>query len=121
RMRALMPFVGREEEIGVLDRRWRRSCNGEGQVVLLSGEAGIGKSRIVSAFLERLDGQPYTSLRYQCSPYHTNSALYPITKQLALAASIHSSDPPDRKLNKLETLLALSKRPTETTMPLIAP
>jgi class 3 adenylate cyclase/predicted ATPase len=121
RMRALTPFVRREEEIGVLDRRWRRSCSGEGQVVLLSGEAGIGKSRIVSAFMERLDGQPYTSLRYQCSPYHINSALYPIIEQLAFAASIHSSDPPDRKLDKLEALLALANRPTETTIPLIAP
>jgi class 3 adenylate cyclase/predicted ATPase len=121
RMRALTPFVGREEEIGVLDRRWRRSCSGEGQVVLLSGEAGIGKSRIVAAFMERLDGQPYTSLRYQCSPYHANSALYPIIEQLAFAASIRSSDPPNRKLDKLEALLALSDRPTETMMPLIAP
>src|SRR5258706_9973583 len=121
RIRSLTPLVGREEEVGVLDRRWRRSCSGEGQVVLLSGEAGIGKSRIISAFLERLDQQPYTSLRYQCSPYHANSALYPFIEQLAFAARIHPSDPPERKLDKLEALLNLSNRPTAETMPLIAP
>jgi class 3 adenylate cyclase/predicted ATPase len=121
RIQSLTPFVGREEEIGVLERRWRRSCGGEGQVVLLSGEAGIGKSRIISAFLERLDEQPYMSLRYQCSPYHTNSALYPVIEQLAFAARIQRSDPPDRKLDKLEAFLALSNRPVAATMPLIAP
>jgi class 3 adenylate cyclase len=121
RMRSLTRFVGREEEIDVLERRWRRVCNGEGQVALLSGEAGIGKSRIVAAFRERLGAQPHTWLRYQCSPYHTNSALYPVTEQLAFAARIQPSDDPGRKLDKLEELLALSGRPTAATVPLIAP
>lgn len=121
RMRSLTPFIGRDEEIAILERRWQRARRGEGQVVLLSGEAGIGKSRIVSAFRERLGAQSHTWLRYQCSPYYTNSALYPIVEQLALAARIEAGDDPARKLAKLEALLALSRRPTATAVPLIAP
>ena len=121
RMRSLTPFVGRDEEIDILERHWQRACRGEGQVVLLSGEAGIGKSRIVSAFRERIGAQSHTWLRYQCSPYYTNSALYPVIEQLALAARIKSNDDPPRKLAKLEELLALSRRPAATAVPLIAP
>jgi hypothetical protein len=121
RMRSLTPFIGRDEEIAILERRWQRACRSEGQVVLLSGEAGIGKSRIVSAFRERVGAQSHTWLRYQCSPYYTNSALYPIVEQLALAARIEVGDDPARKLAKLEALLALSRRPTATAVPLIAP
>jgi len=121
RMQSLTPFVGRDEEIDILERRWQRACRGEGQVVLLSGEAGIGKSRIVSTFRERVGAQSHTRLRYQCSPYYTNSALYPVVEQLALAARIESNDEPARKLAKLEALLALSRRPMATAIPLIAP
>ena len=120
RMRSLAPFVGRDEEIDILERRWQRACRGEGQVVLLSGEAGIGKSRIVSVFRERLGAQPHTWLRYQCSPYYANSTLYPIVEQLTLAARIEAGDDPARKLAKLEELLALSRRPAATSVPLIA-
>jgi class 3 adenylate cyclase len=121
RMRSLTPFIGREEEIAILERRWQRACLGEGQVVLLSGEAGIGKSRIVSAFRERVGAQSHTWLRYQCSPYYTNSALYPVVEQLSLAARIQSNDDPALKLAKLEALLALSRRPMAAVVPLIAP
>jgi class 3 adenylate cyclase/tetratricopeptide (TPR) repeat protein len=121
RLKSLMPFFGREEEIDLLERRWRRGCSGEGQVVLLSGEAGIGKSRMMSAFRERVGEQPHTWLRYQCSPYHTNSALYPVIEQLAFAAGIQRGDDPDRKLDKLEALLALSQRPAGAMVPLVAP
>ena len=121
RMGSLSPFVGRDEEMDILSRRWQRASRGEGQVVLLSGEAGIGKSRIVSAFRERVGAQSHNWLRYQCSPYYTNSALYPVIEQLALAARIEANDDPARKLAKLEALLALSRRPTPTAVPLIAP
>ena len=121
RLRSLTPFVGRDEEIDILERRWQRACRGEGQVVLLSGEAGIGKSRIVSAFRERVGAQSDTWLRYQCSPYYMNSVLYPVVEQLALAARIESNDDPARKLAKLEEHLALSRCPTAKAVPLIAP
>ena len=84
--RALTPLVGREEEIELLLRRWQRAKSGEGQVVLLSGEPGIGKSRIAAALQERLQAEPHTRLRYFCSPYHSDSALHPIIAQLERAA-----------------------------------
>ena len=121
RTRALTPFVGREEEIDILERRWQRACAGQGQVALLAGEPGIGKSRMVSALQERIGAQPHTQLRYQCSPYHTNSALYPVIGQLERAALIQPDDSPNEKLDKLEALLALSGRPTAKAVPLIAP
>src|SRR5208282_2588241 len=74
----LTALVGREEESELLLRRWSRAKNGEGQVVLLSGEPGIGKSRLTAALLERLATEPHTRLRYFCSPQHTDSAFYPI-------------------------------------------
>jgi predicted ATPase len=77
----LTELVGREEELQLLLRRWSKAKAGEGQVVLLSGEAGIGKSRLTAALMERLEGEPHTRLRYFCSPQHTNSALYPIISQ----------------------------------------
>jgi predicted ATPase len=78
----LTDLVGREEELDLLLRRWSKAKPGEGQVVLLSGEAGIGKSRLTAALLERLESQPYTRLRYFCSPQHTDSAFYPIISQM---------------------------------------
>ena len=77
----LTELVGREEELELLLRRWLKAKTGEGQVVLLSGEAGIGKSHLTAALLERLAGEPHTRLRYFCSPQHTDSALYPIISQ----------------------------------------
>ena len=82
----LTALVGREEELELLLRRWSKAKTGEGQVVLLSGEAGIGKSRLTAALLERLAGEPHTRLRYFCSPQHTDSAFYPIISQMERAA-----------------------------------
>ena len=82
----LTELVGREEELELLLRRWSKAKTGEGQVVLLSGEAGIGKSRLTAALLERLASEPHTRLRYFCSPQHTESALYPIIGQMERAA-----------------------------------
>jgi class 3 adenylate cyclase len=82
----LTPLVGREEEIGLLLRRWNQAKAGEGQVVLLSGEPGIGKSRTLQAMVECIANEPHLLMRFQCSPYHTNTAFYPITEQFAVAA-----------------------------------
>ena len=87
-------------------RRWSKAKSGEGQVVLLSGEAGIGKSRLTAALLERLAAEPHTRLRYFCSPQHTDSAFYPIISQMERAAGLAHDDTPQAKLDKLDALLA---------------
>ena len=102
----LTALVGREEEIALLLRRWSSAKAGEGQVVLLSGEAGIGKSRLTAALLERLAGEPHTRLRYFCSPQHTDSAFYPIIGQMERAAGLSRDDAPQARLDKLDALLA---------------
>jgi predicted ATPase/class 3 adenylate cyclase len=102
----LTPLVGREEELELLLRRWSKAKTGEGQVVLLSGEAGIGKSRLTASLMERLVGEPHTRLRYFCSPQHTDSAFYPIISQIERAAGFTHDDTPQAKLNKLDALLA---------------
>jgi predicted ATPase/class 3 adenylate cyclase len=102
----LTALVGREEEAELLLRRWARAKTGEGQVVLLSGEAGIGKSRLTAALLERLADEPHTRLRYFCSPQHTDSAFYPIIGQMERAAGLAHDDTPQAKLDKLDALLA---------------
>jgi class 3 adenylate cyclase/predicted ATPase len=102
----LTALVGREEESELLWRRWSKAKTGEGQVVLLSGEAGIGKSRLTAALLERLASEPHTRLRYFCSPQHTDSALYPIIGQTERAAGLAHNDTPQAKLDKLDAVLA---------------
>jgi class 3 adenylate cyclase/tetratricopeptide (TPR) repeat protein/tRNA A37 threonylcarbamoyladenosine biosynthesis protein TsaE len=102
----LTALVGREEELELLLRRWSKAKTGEGQVVLLSGEAGIGKSRLTAALLERLAGEPHTRLRYFCSPQHTDSAFYPIISQMERAAGFVHDDIPQAKLEKLDMMLA---------------
>jgi len=104
----LTALVGREEELELLLRRWSRAKSGEGQVVLLSGEAGIGKSRLTAALLEELAGEPHARLRYFCSPQHTDSALYPVITQLERAAGFDRQDAPNAKLDKLASLLGSS-------------
>jgi class 3 adenylate cyclase len=104
----LTALVGREEEFELLLRRWSRAKTGEGQVVLLSGEAGIGKSRLTAALLERLTTEPHTRLRYFCSPQHTDSALYPIIRQVERAAGLKYGETGQAKLDKLDKLLAQS-------------
>ena len=102
----LTQLVGREEELELLLRRWSKAKTGEGQVVLLSGEAGIGKSRLTAALLERLAAEPHTRLRYFCSPQHTDSALYPIISQMERAAGFMHDDNAHAKLGKLDDVLA---------------
>ncbi len=109
----LTPLVGREEELELLLRRWSRAKTGEGQVVLLSGEAGIGKSRLIAALSERLATEPHTRLRYFCSPQHADSALYPIISQMERAAGFAHGDTVQTKLYKLDTLLAQSYTPPQ--------
>jgi len=109
----LSPLLGRDEEIELLLRRWTRAKAGDGQVVLVSGEPGIGKSRIAAALVARLQAEPHLRLRYFCSPYHQDSALYPFTDQLGRAAGFGHDDPPATQLRKLEALLARVVRPDE--------
>jgi len=106
-------LVGREEEIELLLRRWSKAKIGEGQVVLLSGEPGIGKSRLTATLVEHLAGEPHTQLRYFCSPQHTDSALYPIISQMERAAGFAHDDTAQSKLNKLDVLLAHSLTPRQ--------
>jgi len=99
-------LVGRKQETELLLRCWSNAKTGEGQVVLLSGEAGIGKSRVTAALLERLASEPHTRLRYFCSPQHTDSAFYPIIGQMERAAGLQRDDTSQAKLDKLDALLA---------------
>jgi class 3 adenylate cyclase/predicted ATPase len=110
---ALTPLVGRDEEIDLLLRRWARAKAGHGQVVPVSGEPGIGKSRIVAALAERLREEPHLRLRYFCSPYYRDSALFPFIDQLGRAAGFARDDPPTARQEKLNALLALAAPPDE--------
>jgi class 3 adenylate cyclase/predicted ATPase len=103
---SLTELVGRDEELELLLRRWSKAKTGEGQVVLLAGEAGIGKSRLTAALMERLESEPHTRLRYFCSPQHTDSALYPIVGQMERAARFTHDDTQRSKLDKLDAVLA---------------
>jgi class 3 adenylate cyclase/tetratricopeptide (TPR) repeat protein len=104
----LQPLFGREEEIELLLRRWRHATQGEGRVVLLTGEPGIGKSHIALALGERLQGEPHIALRYFCSAHHTNSALFPFIGQIERAGGFERSDSVTEKLSKLDALVAQS-------------
>ena len=116
----LTPIVGRDEEIELLVRRWQRAKNGEGQVVLLSGEPGIGKSRLTAALDERLESEPHTRLRYFCSHRDEDSAFYPFISQLERAADLRRDDTADERLDKLEAVLALAACSLSQDAPLIA-
>ncbi|HEY2227535.1 MAG TPA: AAA family ATPase, partial [Xanthobacteraceae bacterium] len=107
---ALTPLVGREEEIDLLLRRWVRAKTGEGQVVLVSGEPGLGKSRLTAVLAERLQAEPHLRLCYFCSPYRQDSALFPFIDQLSRASGFTRDDPPASKLAKLTALLARPAR-----------
>jgi class 3 adenylate cyclase/tetratricopeptide (TPR) repeat protein len=116
----LTPLVGREAEIAMLMERWSRAKDGEGQVVLLCGEPGIGKSRITQVLRERVADEPHIRLRYQCSPYYTNSALHPIIDQFERAAGFAREDTPEAKLDKIEALLGRALDDVSQAAPLFA-
>ncbi|WP_456780291.1 MULTISPECIES: adenylate/guanylate cyclase domain-containing protein [unclassified Bradyrhizobium] len=113
-------FVGRKAEIEFALSRQQLAWQGQGQAVLISGEAGIGKSRIVAMLSDSLAPGTHRRVRYQCSPYHTNSALHPFVGQLERAAGIRSEDAPEQKLDKLEAMLALGTQHVPSVTPLIA-
>jgi class 3 adenylate cyclase/tetratricopeptide (TPR) repeat protein len=116
----LTDLIGRADEIDFLLERQRLAWKGEGQIVLISGEPGIGKSRLAAALAERITSEPYTRLRYQCSPYHTNSALRPFIAQLERAARFKEDDTSEQRLDKLEALLAMDISRVEAVAPLFA-
>ena len=116
---ALSLLIGRDEEVDLLSRRWARAKAGDGQVVLVSGEPGIGKSRLTAELEERLRAEPHLHLRYFCSPYCRDSALYPFIDQLWHAAEFARDDPPSAKLEKLEAVLFRAGQPDED-VPLLA-
>jgi len=93
-------------EVALLLERWELARAGEGQAILLSGDAGIGKSRLVQAFTEKLGATPHVVLRFQCSPYHTHSTLFPIVQNLGRAADFRPGDSNQQRLDKLEHMLA---------------
>jgi class 3 adenylate cyclase len=109
----LPPLYGRDEEIELLLRRWQHATQGEGRVVLLTGEPGIGKSHISRTLHERLQGEPHVTLRYFCSAHHTNSALFPFISQLERAATFERKDTAQEKLSKLNNLVAQSSADPE--------
>jgi class 3 adenylate cyclase/predicted ATPase len=110
---ALTPIIGRNEEIELLLRRWQRAKTGEGQVVSISGEPGIGKSRLTVALQQMIQAEPHTRLRHFCSPHHQNSALFPFITQLQRAGGFTHADTPRVKLDKLAALLAPTLTPEE--------
>jgi class 3 adenylate cyclase len=114
------PMIGRDEELDLLMRRWRQAKEGDGRVVLLSGEPGIGKSRVAEAIEERLSSEPHIRLRFFCSPYHGDTALHPIISQLEHAAGFERDDSAEGRLGKLETILAPSAREMEQATALLA-
>src|SRR5499433_1298850 len=120
RKAGLTDLIGREHELDFLLERQRLAWKGEGQVVLISGEPGIGKSCIAAALAERIAGEPHTRLRYQCSPYHINSALRPFIAQLERAAGFKADDTPEQRLDKLEAVLAVGASQVQTVAPLFA-
>jgi len=120
RAAGLTDLIDREDELDFLLERQRLAWKGEGQIVLISGEPGIGKSRLAAALAERIASEPHTRLRYQCSPYHTNSALRPFIAQLERAAGFKADDSSEQRLDKLEAPLAMSASRIEGVAPLFA-
>jgi class 3 adenylate cyclase len=115
------PLLGREEELDLLLRRWAQAKAGEGRVIHITGEAGIGKSRLAQALVDSLVGDRHTRVQCHCSPYHTDSALHPVISQLLRAAGIEHPDGGEERLAKLEALLERSNSSLSETVPLLAP
>jgi len=117
---ALGPFIGREQEMGLLLDRWRMAQQGEGQAILLTAEPGMGKSRLVEALFERLGETPHRRVTMQCSPHNSNTAFYPVMRQVELDAGFVLNDPIHQKLEKLDALLAKAGTPPVPAAPLFA-
>jgi class 3 adenylate cyclase/predicted ATPase len=116
----LTPLIGRTHEMGLLQERWARASLGEGQVVLLNGEAGIGKSRLVQELKEQVSGEGATCLAFRCSPYHQHSAYYPIIDHLQRLLQFEREDTPQTRLSKLRQVLADYRFPQADTVALLA-
>jgi predicted ATPase len=117
---ATTPLVGRDEEVDLLLRRWEQAKRGDGCVVLISGEPGIGKSRLIQALQERLRDEPHTRLRSFCLPHHQDSAFYPSITQLERAAGFRREDTAEQRLAKLEAVLAQGTNDLSEAVPLLA-
>jgi class 3 adenylate cyclase len=117
---ALTPFIGREQEIALLAERWQRAVMGEGQVALLSGEAGIGKSRVLAMLREQIGKQHHWVLRYQCSPHHVNDAFYPVIGQLWRGSDFVAGEPAGTRLSKLESMLETTGLGSRECVPYLA-
>ena len=115
-----LPLVGRQEELGLLVRSWKASKDGNGQVVLIQGEAGIGKSRLVEALRDRVAGEDYIWVAHRCSPYHANSTLYPVIEHMKRVMGWKPEDGAKEKLEKLEATLKGQRLPPEEAVPLYA-
>src|SRR5262249_32318883 len=120
RVAGLTDLIGREDELNFLLERQRLAWKGEGQIVLVSGEPGIGKSRLVAALAERIAGEPHTRFRYQRPPYYPNSAPHPFIPQLERAAGLKADDTTEQRLDKWETVLAKGTSRIEGIPPLFA-
>ena len=116
----LTPLVGRDLEVGLLRERWIQAKDGEGQVILLSGEAGIGKSRLAQTLKEQIMAEGATRIEFRCSPYHQNSAFYPIIEHLQRLLQLTREDTPQTKLTKLQHALMAYRFPQVDTLPLLA-
>ena len=117
---SLIPFVGRTQEIALLTEWWQEAVDGRGRVVQMSGEAGIGKSRLLAALCERIAGDRHTVLRYQCSPHHSNDAFYPVMGQLWHGARFVSGEPAAVRLEKLERMVEATGLPCSEIVPYLA-
>lgn len=115
-----LPFIGRAHEMGLLLDRWRLTWQGEGQIVTVIGEAGIGKSRLIEALHEALVAEPHAHIHLQCSPYHSDSALYPVIQHLGRAARFAAADSPSVRIEKLSTLFAERAASDPAALPLLA-
>jgi class 3 adenylate cyclase/tetratricopeptide (TPR) repeat protein len=116
----VLPLIGRAHEMGLLRERWHLARQGEGQIVTVVGEAGIGKSRSIEALQRELAGEPHSRVNLQCSPYHSDSALYPVIQYLNRIARFAATDLPSARIEKLEALLAHRTASDPTALPLLA-